>query len=105
MAAKRRVAKLQGSSVPAKRTVKSGGRTVRHRPDAELDFSDIPALTPAQLKRARRVGRPTDGRAPKQLIAIRVDPDVLNALRLRAEREHVGYQTLIHRLLRASVNM
>jgi uncharacterized protein (DUF4415 family) len=35
----------------------------------------------------------------RQLIAIRIDPLVLNALRREAKRRRVGYQTLIHQLL------
>lgn len=31
--------------------------------------------------------------------AIRIDPDVLRALRVEATRAGVGYQTLIHQLL------
>ena len=45
-----------------------------------------------------RVGRPL-GILARQLIAIRVDPLVLNALRREAKRRRVGYQTLIHQLL------
>ena len=42
-------------------------------PDSRIDFSDIPESTDAELKRARRVGRPRTGKA-KQLIAIRIAP-------------------------------
>ncbi|MCC6765301.1 MAG: BrnA antitoxin family protein [Deltaproteobacteria bacterium] len=68
-----------------------------------MDFSDIPELTDAQLARARRVGRPPFGRAARELIAIRVDPDVLRSLRVEATRTGSGYQTLIHKLLAAHV--
>ena len=47
----------------------------------------------------RRVGRPPLGILARQLIAIRIDPLVLNALRREAKRRRVGYQTLIHQLL------
>jgi uncharacterized protein (DUF4415 family) len=67
--------------------------------DVAIDFSDSPELTDEQLKRARRVGRPPLGRAPRELIAIRIDPDVLRALRKEATGAGIGYQTLIHRLL------
>jgi hypothetical protein len=40
-------------------------------PDSEIDFSDIPEATDKELKRMRRVGRPSSGMA-KQLIAIRL---------------------------------
>jgi uncharacterized protein (DUF4415 family) len=47
----------------------------------------------------RRVGRPPLGDAPRQLIAIRVDPRVLESFRKEARRRRVGYQTLINEIL------
>lgn len=46
-----------------------------------------------------RVGRPPLGSVARQLIAIRIDPQVLAALQREANRRGVGYQTLIHQLL------
>ena len=89
------MAKRSASSARGKRAAKSGKRMR----DEKIDFSDIPELTDEQLAGARRVGRPPLGRAPRELIAIRIDPDVLSALRTEATREGIGYQTLIHRLL------
>jgi uncharacterized protein (DUF4415 family) len=48
-----------------------------------------------------RVGRPPLGGAARQLIAIRVDPEVLECLRLEARRRKVSYQTLINEVLAA----
>lgn len=67
-------------------------------PDSRIDFSDIPEATDAQLKRMRRVGRPSSGMA-KQLIAIRLSPSLLNQLRKKAAKQQKPYQTLIHELL------
>ena len=67
-------------------------------PDSQIDFSDIPEATNAQLKRMRRVGRPTSGMA-KQLIAIRLSPRLLNQLRKMAAKQGKPYQSLIHELL------
>ncbi|HUI43671.1 MAG TPA: BrnA antitoxin family protein [Terriglobia bacterium] len=67
-------------------------------PDSLIDFSDIPQSTEAELKRARRVGRPKTGKA-KQLIAIRISPRLLAQLRRLAARQSKPYQTLIHELL------
>ena len=67
-------------------------------PDRDLDLVDIPDSTDAELKRARRVGRPRRG-AAKQLIAIRIDPRLLASLRRMATRLGKPYQTLIHELL------
>lgn len=67
-------------------------------PDSRIDLSDIPEATDAELRRARRVGRPASGRA-KQLIAIRIAPRLLNQLRRMAAKQSKPYQTLIHELL------
>ncbi len=71
-------------------------------PDSRIDFSDIPESTDDELRHARRVGRPATGRA-KQLIAIRLDPRLLAALRRLAARQGKPYQTLVHELLEAAV--
>lgn len=47
----------------------------------------------------RRVGRPPLGDRARQLIAIRVDPAVLDTFRREARRRRVGYQTLINEVL------
>jgi predicted DNA binding CopG/RHH family protein len=86
--------KSSASSAPGKRA----GKSVRHIPDSQIDFSDMPELSDQQLKRMRRVGRPATGIA-KQLIAIRLSPRLLAALRNMAAKQGKGYQTLIHELL------
>ncbi len=82
------------SSARGRQAVRNAGRM----PDSRIDFSDIPESTDAELKRARRVGRPKSGQA-KQLIAIRISPRLLAQLRRRAARLSKPYQTLIHELL------
>jgi uncharacterized protein (DUF4415 family) len=89
------MARRSASSAHGRRVVKRERRTRAEK----IDFSDIPELTDAQLARARRVGRPPLGRSARELIAIRLDPDVLRALRMEATRAGIGYQTLIHQLL------
>ena len=86
--------KRSGSSVRDRQAVKSA----RHIPDRRIDFSEIPESTDAELKRARRVGRPKSAHA-KQLIAIRLDPRLLARLRRLARSKEKPYQTLIHELL------
>lgn len=86
--------KRSASSVPGRRAVRSG----RHISDSQIDFSDIPEATDEQLKRMRRVGRPSSGMA-KQLIAIRLSPRLLATLRKLAAKQGKPYQTLIHELL------
>src|SRR6266513_2863181 len=73
-------------------------KNARHKPDSMLDLTDIPEARDAQLRRARRVGRPSTGNA-KQLIAIRISPKVLARLRRLAAKQHKPYQTYIHELL------
>ena len=88
------VKKRSASSAHGRRTVKS----VRTMPDRDIDYSDIPASTDEELRRARRVGRPKSGMA-KQLIAIRLSPRLLATLQKMAARQDKPYQTLIHELL------
>ena len=82
-----------------------GGRAAANgrRTRQKIDFSDIPDSSPEQLKAMRRVGRPPLGDEPRQLIAIRVDPSVLDLFRKEARRRRVGYQTLINEVLAAHV--
>jgi uncharacterized protein (DUF4415 family) len=91
-----------GSSARGQRAAASASRTVRpaHQPpDRDIDFSDIPELTDAELRTARRVGRPPVDGITKQMIAIRIRPDVLDALRKQATRRKLPYQTYIHDIL------
>ena len=83
------------SSARAARVVKS----VRRTTPSTIDFSDIPDSSPEQLRAMRRVGRPPLGDQARQLIAIRVDPDVLETFREEARRRRVGYQTLMNEAL------
>jgi uncharacterized protein (DUF4415 family) len=57
--------------------------------DSQIDFSDIPELTEEQLRKARR--------APKVLVAARIDRDVYDWLQEYGE----GYSTRINTILRA----
>ncbi len=83
------------SSARDAQVVKKGPRT---RASRQVDFSDIPEASGEQLRAMRRVGRPPL-EAPRRLIAIRVDPDILDQLRKEARQRNVGYQTLIHQVL------
>ncbi len=86
--------KRSGSSARGKLAAKN----VKPMPDHLIDFSDAPESTTDELKRARRVGRPTTGKA-KLMIAIRIDPELLSELRKIAARQSKPYQTLIHEFL------
>lgn len=88
------MAKRSASSARATRTAKSARRTRRR-----INYSDIPALSDKQLRSMHRLGRPPIGEQTRQLVAIRIDPDVLDGFRKEAEARHIGYQTLIHEVL------
>ena len=64
-------------------------KRLRSKPDSEIDFSDIPELTDAQLAQFRR--------APKVLVAARIDRDVYDWL----QKYGSGYSTRINHILRA----
>ena len=81
---------------------KGPARSAKHMPDREIDFSDIPESTDAELANARRVGRPKTGQA-KQLIAFRIDPELLAKLRKLAAKKGRPYQTFLHELLESAV--
>lgn len=100
------MAKRSGSSQPAKRRRASAAGTTKTRKRVTIDLSDIPEMTDAQLaaavrKRAerRKSGRPLLGRERRQLIAFRIDVDLLNKLKVDAKRQGIGYQTHIHNIL------
>lgn len=73
-------------------------KSVRPTSAEAIDYSDIPESTEAELKGARRVGRPRTGKA-KQLIALRISPQLLGQLRRLAAKQDKPYQTYIHELL------
>lgn len=88
------MAKRYVSSARGARAGANARRTGR-----KIDFADIPDSSPAQLRVMRRVGRPPVGGQTKHLIAIRVDPGVLDTFRREARRRRIGYQTLINEVL------
>ena len=62
--------------------------------DDEIDFSDIPRIDPAMFKKMV-VRMPK----PKELVSIRIDPDVLSWFRQQGRR----YQTRMNAVLRSYV--
>lgn len=89
------MAKRSESSARGERAGKKERRTGARG----TDFSDIPEASPGQLRAMRRVGRPPLGEQTRQLIAIRLDPQVIDEFRKQAKRRNVGYQTLINEVL------
>lgn len=64
--------------------------------DQEIDFSEVPELTPEKFARAM-VRRGLEAPTPKAQLTIRLDADVLAWFR----EQGPGYQTRINSLLRA----
>jgi uncharacterized protein (DUF4415 family) len=62
--------------------------------DADIDYSDIPALDRSFFKKATEPWPPV-----KQQLTIRLDADVLGWLKSNGR----GYQTRINRILRAAM--
>ena len=90
--------KRSGLSAQGKRHAKS----VKHISDSEIDFSDIPELSDAQLKNVRKVGRPKSDN-PKQLIAVRLSPSLLQNLKKLARKSKKPYQKIMHEMLEKAV--
>lgn len=88
--------KRSASSARGERAARKQSRT---RAARRIDYSDIPEASDEQPRRMRRVGRPPLGDAARRLIAIRIDPEVLDRFRKEATRRKVGYQTLINQVL------
>lgn len=91
--------RISESSVRGWRIDKKKSATKRKK----IDYSDIPALSHAQLASMRRIGRPPLGEEPRQLIAIRLDPKVLRWLKTVAAKRRVPYQSLINDLLKSEM--
>ncbi len=82
-------------SAQGERTAKKG-KGIRRK---KIDYSDIPELSQRQLASLRRVGRPPIGDEPRKLIAIRLDPRILEWVRKTAARKRLPYQSLINDIL------
>lgn len=74
---------------PLTRKQKAQLKRLKEMPDSKIDYSDIPALTDEQLAHFHR--------APKVLVAARVDRDVYEWLQQFGK----GYSTRINGILRA----
>ena len=90
--------KRSASSARGKQVAKSA----KHMKDSAIDFSDIPESTDAELKKAKRVGRPSSNN-PKQMIAFRIEPKLLRELKKLASKKDKPYQSLIHEILEKAI--
>jgi uncharacterized protein (DUF4415 family) len=74
-----------------KKSIKSDLPRIDRMKDAEIDYSDIPALDKSFLKKAMTAWPPV-----KKQLTIRLDADVLEWVK----GDGKGYQTRINRILR-----
>src|SRR5689334_6981543 len=80
-------------------------RLVRGKPitteDSEINYSDILPLTNQQLSQLRphQRGRPTLGKDKRKRISIKLDPDLIENLKIEAKEVGTKYQSLIHKIL------
>ncbi len=74
-----------------KKSIKSDLARIDRTRDADIDYSDIPPLDKAFLKKSVAAWPPT-----KKQLTIRLDADVLDWLKGHGK----GYQTRINRILR-----
>jgi predicted DNA binding CopG/RHH family protein len=82
---------------------KPAGRNAGPMRKREIDFSDIPESTDAELRKARKIGRPKCPDA-KTLIAIRIRASLLRRIRHAAKIEGKPYQTFIHEILEQTMS-
>jgi uncharacterized protein (DUF4415 family) len=71
--------------------------------DSAIDYTDIPKFTSEDLNKFRRRGRPVIGESPRIAISIRVEEKILNKLKRKARSMRVGYQSLIHQILKKAI--
>ena len=97
---KKKYTELSASELLTKRKSKS---TLRKVKDADIDYSDIPEFSAADLKKFKRVGRPLVGESPRQAISVRIESGVLSKIKEKAKKSGVGYQSLINEILKKAV--
>lgn|SRR5690606_8228462 len=72
------------------------------------DYEYLPTSEEAAKRGLKRITRPAFiNKAVKEnkgRITIMLDPDVIEHFKTEAEREHIGYQTLINKTLRESMS-
>ena len=76
--------------------------TLDLEPDADIDcLSDEVATTDYDISVIkRRPGRPTIGSAAAQIVPVHIDPELVDTLNARANREHTNRSEIIRRALR-----
>jgi uncharacterized protein (DUF4415 family) len=80
---KKKSIELSARELHTKMKEKSAGRKIK---DSEIEYSDIPKFSAADLKKFKRVGRPLLGESPRKSISVRIEQDVLEKLKNKAEK-------------------
>lgn len=82
-------------------------KTYRTKTGKELTDADIEAMADeaergydVEALKARRRGRPMLGSAPAEVVPVRLDPDLKEAVEARAEADHTTASEIIRRALR-----
>jgi len=83
-------------------------KTCRTRTGRVLTDDEIAALSDevetttydVDTLKTRRRGRPTMGTAPAEVVPVRLDPELRNAVEARARQEHMTTSEVIRRALR-----
>jgi uncharacterized protein (DUF4415 family) len=97
---KKKSIELSARELQTKMKEKSISRKTK---DSEIDYSDIQKFSAKELKKFKRVGRPLVGESPRKAISVRIEEDVLEKLKTKAEKAGVGYQSLINEILKKAV--
>ena len=84
-------------------TRKKNSFTLREVKDSDIDYSEIPELTPERLAQLRRVGRPFVGESRRIAISIRLEEHVLKQIKIKAKAMKVSYQGLINEILKKAI--
>lgn len=77
--------------------------TATGRPITDHDIDQIADTVATQgfdVEAIRRRGRPSLGSAPARLVPVRLDPELLDSLRVRAIRDHATNSEVIRTALR-----
>ncbi|WP_413578513.1 BrnA antitoxin family protein [Bdellovibrio sp. HCB290] len=90
-------------SVPELLALAKKGIPYREVKESEIDFSDMPELTPEQLKKMVRPGRPLISQFARKAISIRIDTEVLAKIKKKARKQGIPYQSLINDILKKAV--
>lgn len=68
--------------------------------DEDIDYSDIPPLDENFWRNAKPINRP---KLVKKHISARIDPDIIEWLKIKGKENGIGYQTLLNNIARKAM--